>query len=315
MFFKNLFKKILLIFLIFNIVLPLNANVLPQKRVVIAGAFAISAASTYALTQAVVTGQNTQKVIKMINLESKIRSIREYYESTLINYVLIYRFNGNLKYAQNAYNILVNLNWWSSQKEDELDKKTKKFDGIVKMLESEMRKNDKNYKCVNKYAIYREGLIQPPEKISSRLEAWDYGSYKSLKNVEIDYDNLEHDHVPSAAAVLTYLNKRDGKSLSRKKDPDGIIVVNNATTVEVTKAMHKIGRTYFGKNNKIVLKDNKYKMRLYEADAKNLRLATTLDFATYLLEDQEKNYNEAFKIIKAFNAVSIRNKVLCLYEK
>lgn len=56
-------------------------------------------------------------------------------------------------------------------------------------------------------------------------------------------------------------------------------------------------------------------MRLYEADSKNLRLATNLDFATYLLEDQEKNYNEAFKIIKAFNAVSIRNKVLCLYEK
>jgi hypothetical protein len=42
----------------------------------------------------------------------------------------------------------------------------------------------------------------------------------------------------------------------------------------------EFNRTYFGKNNKIVLKDNKYQLRLYEADAKNLRLATALEFDT-----------------------------------
>ncbi|MFP1755922.1 MULTISPECIES: hypothetical protein [unclassified Serratia (in: enterobacteria)] len=73
----------------------------------------------------------------------------------------------------------------------------------------------------------------------------DVGSYKDLKAREKVGDGLEHDHIPSYAALRTAKEKELGRKLTPAEDK---ALYQNATTVEVPKDVHAAGPTYKGKN-------------------------------------------------------------------
>lgn len=58
-------------------------------------------------------------------------------------------------------------------------------------------------------------------------------------------DELEHDHIPSYAALRTDKEKELGRKLTPTEDKK---LFENATAVEVPKDVHKAGPTYGGKN-------------------------------------------------------------------
>lgn len=77
------------------------------------------------------------------------------------------------------------------------------------------------------------------------VKALDVGSYKDLKAREKVGDGLEHDHIPSYAALRTAKEKELGRKLTPAEDK---ALYQNATTVEVPKDVHAAGPTYKGKN-------------------------------------------------------------------
>ncbi len=71
------------------------------------------------------------------------------------------------------------------------------------------------------------------------------GSYKELKSRAQVGDGLEHDHIPSFAA----LKKAKENELGRDLTPSEIKkLYNDATVIEVSKDTHRAGRTHSGKN-------------------------------------------------------------------
>lgn len=84
------------------------------------------------------------------------------------------------------------------------------------------------------------------EKINFVKEL-DVDSFKNLKSRERVGDNLEHDHIPSFAA----LKKAKENELGRKLTPlEARRLRNDSIAVEVSSDIHKESRTYAGKNTK-----------------------------------------------------------------
>ena len=81
-------------------------------------------------------------------------------------------------------------------------------------------------------------------KIES-VKALDVGSYKDLKIREVVGDGLEHDHIPSFAALRKAKENELGRPLT---DAEAKNLYQNATAVEVPKDVHKAGPTHGGKN-------------------------------------------------------------------
>ncbi|MCL2892095.1 hemagglutinin repeat-containing protein [Brenneria tiliae] len=85
-------------------------------------------------------------------------------------------------------------------------------------------------------------------KASDEIQAvkpLDVGSYKELKDRSVVGDSLEHDHIPSFAALRTAKENELGRKLSPTEEK---ILYQNATAVEVPKDIHRAGLTYGGKN-------------------------------------------------------------------
>ena len=71
------------------------------------------------------------------------------------------------------------------------------------------------------------------------------GTYKDLKSREVVDDALEHDHIPSFAALKAAKEQKLGRPLTSLEEK---MLYNNATAIEVPKEIHQAGRTYGGKN-------------------------------------------------------------------
>ena len=80
---------------------------------------------------------------------------------------------------------------------------------------------------------------------NNAVQELEVDSYKNLKKREVVGDDLEHDHIPSAQAVIRAEEKRRREKLSPREKQE---VYDNATAVERTKDSHKQSRTYAGKN-------------------------------------------------------------------
>ncbi|MCW1877825.1 hemagglutinin repeat-containing protein [Erwinia sp. INIA-01] len=85
------------------------------------------------------------------------------------------------------------------------------------------------------------------------VKALDVSSYKELKAREVVGDNLEHDHIPSFAAIRQAKEKELGRKLTPTEEK---ALYNNATAVEVPKDVHQAGPTYGGKNNATQVKND-----------------------------------------------------------
>ena len=85
-------------------------------------------------------------------------------------------------------------------------------------------------------------------KASDEIQAvkpLDVGSYKELKDRSVVGDGLEHDHIPSFAAIRQAKENELGRKLTPAEEKT---LYNNATAIEVPKDVHQAGPTYGGKN-------------------------------------------------------------------
>lgn len=99
------------------------------------------------------------------------------------------------------------------------------------------------------------------------VKALDVGTYSELKKGEQVGDNLEHDHIPSSAA----LKKAKEKQLGRKLTPQEAREVHErGTAIEVPKEVHSKSDTFRGKNTPDQI----------DADASNLSAAANRDYTT-----------------------------------
>ncbi len=88
-------------------------------------------------------------------------------------------------------------------------------------------------------------LINKASDEIQAVKALDVGSYKELKSRAVVGDGLEHDHIPSFAA----LRKAKENELGRKLTPaEEKTLYQNATAVEIPRDAHKASPTYGGKN-------------------------------------------------------------------
>lgn len=121
------------------------------------------------------------------------------------------------------------------------------------------------------------------------------GAYKDLVNKATPGDKLEHDHIPSSAAVKLYLKKKRGGLTPQETR----LSHQNATAIEVSSSMHKAGRTMGTKNKALSL-----------LDAKDLRMASIKDFTYHFINGKKRT-----SLLSAFRLVYQRNANMCLYTK
>ncbi|WP_149261922.1 hypothetical protein [Actinomadura sp. K4S16] len=102
---------------------------------------------------------------------------------------------------------------------------------------------------------------------TGNVKPLDVGTYADLKKREKVGDNLEHDHIPSSAA----LKKSKEKDLGRKLTPQEAKAVHDqGTAIEVPKNVHAKGDTWRGKNTQEKI----------EVDAADLSTAAERDYTT-----------------------------------
>ena len=101
----------------------------------------------------------------------------------------------------------------------------------------------------------------------NNVQALDVDSYANLKKREKVGDNLEHDHIPSSAALKRAEEKRLGRKLTRQ---EADALHNKANAIEIPKDVHAKSDTFRGKNTKKQIED----------DAADLSKAANRDYAT-----------------------------------
>ena len=129
------------------------------------------------------------------------------------------------------------------------------------------------------------------------VRLFDVGSFKSLKKGEVVDDGMEHDHIPSLAAIKKYVAQKMG--VRRLAASSTNTLRNNTTAIEIDSGTHKNGRTWFYKNSALQS----------TLDAKDLRVATLKDFAYHVMSI---GYNSS--LISSLRRVYVRNATMCLYE-
>ncbi|MDX3775808.1 hypothetical protein QE250_16980, partial [Chromatiaceae bacterium AAb-1] len=88
---------------------------------------------------------------------------------------------------------------------------------------------------------------------SSPVKELEVDSLKELKKREQVGDGLEHDHIPSFAA----LKLAEENKLGRRLTPDEErVLYNNAVAVEVPRDIHQQSRTYGGRNTKLQIEQD-----------------------------------------------------------
>lgn len=293
----------------------LQANIFTSttKKIIILESI-VTVASLGTIGYTIVTGNGLNKSISIVNISSKTAVGRQFYEEFLLNFVLRLRYSSKPKLAYNAMNILQGSVIYTPEYERMARIEFANYDENVKILTIRAKKIKKKYQCLDRNLIYSTGIVVKPEKGTNPVNEWDYGSYSYLNFITPKItDNMEHDHIPSAQAIFTYLEKRDFNIYGKlqRKTGRGLIVLNNTTAVEVKKSLHQQGRTWFGKQGKMVEdKATKSFKKLYEIDSENLFSATILDFAEYIKIEKDLTPLMA----EAFDATIERNTKLCLYE-
>ncbi len=98
------------------------------------------------------------------------------------------------------------------------------------------------------------------------VEPLDVDTYAGNRRRAEVGDHLEHDHVPSAAAIIKAKEHELGRPLLPHEERD---IFNNGTTLELPKDVHRDSRTYGGRNTPDQIK----------IDAGDLKRAAELDYA------------------------------------
>jgi hypothetical protein len=102
---------------------------------------------------------------------------------------------------------------------------------------------------------------------AGHVKPLDVGTYSDLKKGAKVGDNLEHDHIPSSAALKKAKEHELGRKLTPQEARD---VHEQGLAIEVPKDVHAKGDTYKGKNTPAKI----------DADAADLSAAAERDYAT-----------------------------------
>lgn len=268
-----------------------------KSKVVIAGFTEQYIART--MMTAVIEGKNIERAISIAKKVSKTSIGRKYLYNLLSENLIT---NPYSLAAANSIAIISGSNLDTSSFNKQLITDKKNYETHIQTLTAIGNRltKTKKFECFNKLLIYSDGVYIPLNKYNKPVSEWDYGSYKELKSVEKITDKLEHDHIPSIGAVLSYLHKRDGVLYNRNL-ATGLIINNNATTLEVKQDLHRNGRTFGGKNTDKKIED----------DSLNLKIATIKDLAYHF----KSSSTLSRKMIESFSNVYARNEYLCLYEE
>lgn len=114
-----------------------------------------------------------------------------------------------------------------------------------------------------------DGAVQP----------LDVDTYAKLRSRAEVGDHLEHDHVPSAAALIRAAEIKKGKKLT----PEELSAIyNNAATVELPASVHRATRTYGGRNTADQI----------AADAADLAGAATADYKDRITLMLQNGYSQ-----------------------
>lgn len=155
------------------------------------------------------------------------------------------------------------------------------------------------------------------QSVANQTSILDVNTFKRLKDgykKSSKVLELEQDHIPSFAAIDKYLNdhgittkttvKINAKGL--KESIRDLELEGNATAISTPYAIHKLGRTFAGRN---------YKSKV-DKDSKNLLEATIKDIATtayWFFRNNQYNIT-AQDYIKSAMYIYVRNKMLCIYD-
>lgn len=107
------------------------------------------------------------------------------------------------------------------------------------------------------------------------VQSGDVDSYQELRRRALRGDALEHDHIPSAAALIRAAELRKGDVLEDHEIRD---LYNNAAAIELPSSVHRATRTYGGRNTQTQIAQ----------DASDLSAAANADYRdriALLLED------------------------------
>ncbi|MGD3369864.1 hemagglutinin repeat-containing protein [Xanthomonas citri pv. citri] len=141
--------------------------------------------------------------------------------------------------------------------------------------------------------------IDSAKEVKAAVQELDVESFGGLKSREIVGDNLEHDHIPSFAAVRFAKEKELGRKLSKEEER---ILYNESTAIEVPKDVHRESPTYKGRNTPAQI----------EKDASDLCAAACRDIDALKANLLKRGYNEddveaaAKKIVKRNEELGIK---------
>ena len=220
----------------------------------------------------------------------------------------------NSEYKDNVLDILKRAGVLTSELSIRINEDSKEFEKVKDKLNSiatelDRQNNDNNCSSPNSSDYLLTSHKPDYTYINNKIDAGetkayvkvgDTGAYKDLKLREKVNDKLEHDHIPSFAALYAYMKNKKHSKLKEKKS----IIQSQASAVEIDLEIHEMGFTYRNKNKEKIMD----KM-LYNRDAKNLRYATIRDFAAHYINSGMSNW-----VLKSFSQVYIRNKNICLYN-
>lgn len=115
---------------------------------------------------------------------------------------------------------------------------------VIKAAETALKKGD---------VAEASKLINKASDQIQAVKPLDVGSFKELKDRAVVGDGLEHDHIPSFAAIRQAKENELGRKLTPTEEKS---LYNNATAIEVPKDVHQAGRTYGGKNTPSQIKED-----------------------------------------------------------
>lgn len=274
----------------------------PLEKIAMAeGGILLFDAAVPRIVVSVVEGKNAESAVGLIRKLSMTPKGREGIVNILSYYIIT---NENPIWANNAKILMSSAGVYDSNLDGKMHIVADNYWTHEKTLASiaaahDAKKNP-SIKCQGENNIYEPRLDFQPKSVHSPVKEYDFGSFNDLFNEEAYSDHLEHDHIPSVAAVMRFLEARDGKAKMNRKVGQGKIVADNASAFEVTEKHHATGRTFKWLND----------ASQQQLDASNLKVATIKDFAYYYSDVKTLDP----RVIKAFLAIWERNTILCLYE-
>ncbi|MEY8039549.1 hypothetical protein AB8O55_09080 [Saccharopolyspora cebuensis] len=115
-----------------------------------------------------------------------------------------------------------------------------------------------------------QGVVKKSRKskpVPGAVKPLDVRTYIENKKLEKVGDKLEHDHIPSSAALIRAAEKKRGGPLTKAEKRK---IHNEGNTIEVPSSVHAKSDTYRGKNTQAQI----------DADAADLSAAAKRDYAT-----------------------------------